>query len=299
MKTLSSGFAAHIAQGVTTLAWCWKLARTDGTIMGFTDHDQDLAFDGVSYLSSSGFTASQMQSSLGLAVDNLEVAGAISAAQITEEDILAGLLDKAAIEIWRVNWTDTSQRQIVRKGTLGQVKRGQQAFQAEIRGLAQALNQPVGESFEFACDADLGDPRCTVDLTDPLLNGTGTVTAFTDSRRFTASGLGAFADAWFSGGKLTWLTGANEGRGMEVKRQGLSVSTASIELWQMMSDAVEIGDTFKITAGCDKQFATCKAKFDNVLNFRGHGLRIPGNDSITSYPSSTQPMDGGSFYGNN
>src|SRR5581483_6673972 len=59
MKTLDSGFAAHIAGTVTTLAWCWKITRADAAVQGFTDHDSDLAFDGVIYAAATGFTASQ------------------------------------------------------------------------------------------------------------------------------------------------------------------------------------------------------------------------------------------------
>ena len=35
MKELDPAFAAHIADGTTTLAWCWKITRRDGVVMGF------------------------------------------------------------------------------------------------------------------------------------------------------------------------------------------------------------------------------------------------------------------------
>jgi uncharacterized phage protein (TIGR02218 family) len=297
MKTLDPDFATHIAQGVTTLCWCWKLTRNDSEVQGFTDHDSDVPFGGVTYLAASGFTASQIQSTLGLAVDNLEVSSALSSDDLNEADLAAGVYDSAAIEIWRVNWTDPSQRVLMRAGTLGEVKRGRGAFQAEINGLAQQLNQPIGKAFGYACDADLGDSRCTIDLTDPTLNGTGTVTSFSDARRFAASGLGSFADGFFTGGKLTWATGANAGRAIEVKRHAVLAGNASFELWQTMSEAIAASDTFTVTAGCDKQFSTCKAKFANVANFRGFPY-MPGNDAVMSYPNQGQTLDGGSRYGN-
>ena len=66
---------------------------------------------------------------------------------------------------------------------------------------------------------------------------------------------------------------------MEVKRHGVAATSVSIELWQAMSEAVAVGDAFTVTAGCDKQFSTCKAKFDNALNFRGFPY-MPGNDAV-------------------
>jgi hypothetical protein len=36
--------------------------------------------------------------------------------RITETDILDGRWDNAAVEVWRVNWADTSQRVLIRAG---------------------------------------------------------------------------------------------------------------------------------------------------------------------------------------
>lgn len=287
----------HLATGTTTLAWCWKITRADTTIQGFTDHDEPLAFAGTTYEAATGFTASEVQSTLGLAVDNLTVTGALSSDTLNETDLAAGLYDNATIEIWRVNWRDPTQRMLMRKGNLGEVKRSGAAFSAEVRGLAHRLNQPTGRVFAYGCDADLGDTRCMIDLDNTLYKGEGIIAVATDARRFTATGLAAYADAWFTGGKLTFTSGANEGRAMQIKRHALSAGVASFELWQQMSEPLAPGDTFTVTAGCDKQFATCKAKFANTINFRGFPY-MPGNDAVIAYPTRTQPLDGGSRYGN-
>lgn len=297
MKTLPAGLQDHLNTGATTLCWCWKLTRNDAVVQGFTDHDGDVVFDGVTYSAASGFTASEVQSLLGLAVDNLTVTGALADDTINEADLAAGLYDNAAIEIWRVNWASPDQRVLMRKANLGEVKRGKTAFQAELRGLAQALNQPVGRAYGNGCDADLGDARCTIDLSNALYKGTGTVIAAINARQFTSSGLDSFADGWFTGGKVVWTSGANANRAMEVKRHGVSSLGVSVELWQAMSEAVAPGDTFVVTAGCDKQFATCKAKFANAANFRGFPY-MPGNDVVTASPVTGADLDGGSRYGN-
>lgn len=297
MKTLPAGLQAHLDGGATTLCWCWKLTRNDSVVLGFTDHDAPVPFGGVSYEAATGFTASEVQSSLGLSVDNLSVIGALSSNALNDDDLAAGLYDGAAIEIWRVNWVDPSQRVLMRKGTVGEVKRGKTAFEAEVRGLVQQLNQPIGRTFGYNCDADCGDARCGVNLAGAAFTGSGTITAVTDNRRFTASGLGSFATGWFTSGKITWTGGANAGRSMEVKLHGQTAASASIELWQAMSKTVAVGDTFSITAGCDKTFATCKAKFANGDNFRGFPHMI-GNDAVVGYATSSSAVDGGSRYGN-
>lgn len=297
MKTLPSGLRDHLDSGTTTLCWCWRIARGDGTVQGFTDHDENIVFGGVTYEAATGFAASEVQSSLGLAVDNLSVTGALSSDAIAEAALDSGVYDGAEVEIWRVNWTMPVQRLLMRKGNLGQVKRGRLNFEAEIRGLAQRLNQPTGRAYGYSCDADLGDGRCTVDLSDAAFHASGAVTVATDARRFSVSGLDSFAPGWFSGGKLVWTSGANNGRSMEIKRHANAVSAVTIELWQAMSEAVAAGDGFAVTAGCDKQFTTCKAKFANQANFRGFPY-MPGNDAVLSYPSRGDLLDGKSRYGN-
>ena len=293
MKSLSPGLQSHLDSGTTTLCWCWRILRSDGTALGFTDHDAPVSFGGTVYAAITGFTASEVQSTLGLAVDNLTVMGALSSEALNEKDLCAGLYDNAAIEIWRVNWSAPDQRVLMRKGSLGEVKRGKTGFQAEVRGLAHVLGQPVGRVYGHSCDADLGDGRCNV----ALAAAAGTVSGVTDARRFTVSGLAAYGDGWFTDGKLTFTGGANLDRAMEVKRHAVSASAVGIELWQAMSEAVAAGDTFCVTPGCDKQFSTCKAKFANPANFRGFPY-MPGNDAVLSYPAASTPLDGGSRYGN-
>jgi uncharacterized phage protein (TIGR02218 family) len=50
---------------------------------------------------------------------------------------------------------------------------------------------------------------------------------------------------------------------------------------------------FTIYAGCDKRLATCRAKFDNVINFRGFP-HMPGNDALRSGPGAGDKLDGSS-----
>ena len=113
-------------------------------------------------------------------------------------------------------------------------------------------------------------------------------------RSFTASGLGAYASNWFTGGLITWLSGANDGRTAEVKLHARSGSTVTIELWQQTSEPIAPSDDFRILAGCDKQFATCRAKFNNVPNFRGFP-HVPGNDFLLSIATRDGNNDGGSM----
>ncbi|WP_421863746.1 DUF2163 domain-containing protein [Parvibaculum sp.] len=274
MKNLSLEFAAHVASGTTTLAWCWKLTRRDGATLGFTEHDRDLSFGGTIYEAAGGFTASALESTSGLNIDNLDVTGALSSARLDEGELAAGLYDDAEIEIWRVNWQDAGQRVLMRKGNLGEVSRSGSAFTAELRGLAHRLNQPVGRLYQYGCDADFCDARCG--LAGAAWTAAGTVMSASGNREIASAGLGAYAAGYFTRGKLTFTSGANEGEIMEVKDHRAG---GGLELWRAMARDIAPGDSFTVTAGCDKQYATCAQKFGNGENFRGFP-HMPGSDFV-------------------
>jgi uncharacterized phage protein (TIGR02218 family) len=284
MKTLSAALQAHLDGGTTTLAWCWRIERSDGVVFGFTDHDRPLAFGGVTYEPESGFAASEIRSGTDLAVDAQEAEGVLTSDTITETDILDGRWDNAEVEVWRVNWNAVGQRVLMRRGAIGQVRRGRLAFVAEVRSLAHVLNQTVGRTFQHACDAELGDARCGVDLDDPAFQASGLVTAVTGDRSFTASGLGIFAAGWFTLGRLTWTSGPNAGRVAEVASHDVAAGERRLALLEAPVRPIAVGHGFTVRAGCDRRLETCRDRFANVPNFRGFP-HIPGQDTVIRYPN--------------
>ncbi len=282
MKSFPQSLQTHLDSGTTTLAWCWRLTRNDGEVFGFTDHDRPLTFDGTTFEPESGFTASEIRAGSDLSVDAQEAEGVLTSTIITETDILDGRWDNATVEIWRVNWADTASRALMRRGAIGQVRRGRLHFVAEMRSLAHVLGQTIGRTFQASCDAALGDARCGVNVNDPANNGTGTVVTLSGDRAFTTSGLAAFADDWFSLGIVNWTSGANTGRKAEVLAHATTGAEVKIILLEAPIRPIVANDTFDIFAGCDKRFETCRAKFANAVNFRGFP-HIPGQDTIIRY----------------
>ena len=278
MKTISPQLAAHLAGEVTTLATCWKLTRRDAVVLGFTDHDRDIVHDATSYKAATGFSPSAVENSASLRVDNLDVEGMLSSESITEEDILAGRYDFAEIDIFQLNYADISQGIIkLRRGWLGEVSLTRTSFVAEVRGLTQLLAQDIGEYFSPSCRAALGDLRCKVSM--PAHTVTGSVTSATGRGKFSDAGRSE-ASALFSGGKITFTSGANHGLSMEVKEYIYSSGNGgSISLALPMPYAIAPGDSYSLQKGCDKISATCHARFSNIANFRGEP-HVPGLDRM-------------------
>jgi hypothetical protein len=95
MKLLSAELQAHLDSGATTLCWCWRLTRRDGIVLGFTDHDRDLMFDGTTFEAAAGFSASEIKEAVGLGIDNLDVEGALQSGRLDEAQLASGLFDDA------------------------------------------------------------------------------------------------------------------------------------------------------------------------------------------------------------
>ncbi len=285
---------AHLEGGLTTVSRAWEVMRTDGVRLGFTDHDRDLTFDGLTFRADSGLTARALSQATGLSVDNSEAMGALRSGALTEADIAAGRYDGAEVICWLVNWADVDARRIMFRGSIGEIRRGTGAFQAELRGLTETLNRPVGRVFQKPCTAVLGDADCGLVVSASGYVHEGPLVGVDENRAFLLGNLAAFAIGWFQRGKLEVLSGAAQGLSSAIKRDHLrNDGTRAIEVWEPLRASPEAGDLVRITAGCDKRFTTCRLKFGNHLNFRGFP-DLPEEDWITVLPSQAKTLNGGS-----
>ena len=292
MTVYSQALADHLGRAVTTVCHCWRLTRRDGQVTGYTDHDRALVVDGSSFEPGSGFSASEARDSLGLSVDTVDVEGALSSDRISDVDIAAGLYDGAKVETFLVNWRAPEEFVLIRTASIGKIVRRDDGFVAELESLTRALDQQNGRYVTRLCDAELGDARCTVLLDQPAFSGSGAVVAVGPVDTVTVSGLDGFASDWFARGVLTWTTGARGGRNQGIVNHRVDAGVVTIVLQSSVGPAIAAGDAFSIVAGCDKSFATCKAKFDNALNFRGFP-HLPGNDTAYGYVADGGNFDGG------
>ena len=292
--SLSAGFLAHLATGATSVCQCWAVARRDGVVLGFTDHDRDLAFEGIVFRAASGMTARALQTGTGLAVDNSEAVGALSDACVSEADLMAGRFDGAEVRNWIVNWQDVGQRLMQFRGSFGEVTRAGGAFRAELRGLSEGLNQVQGLAYQRACSAGVGDARCGVDLARAGLALEVPIVAKGGAGVYNVAAVAGFAQGWFQRGRARMMTGEAAGLVGLVKFDQTEGVLRRLDLWVDFARSAAVGDVIRLEAGCDKSADTCRDRFANFANFRGFP-HIPGEDWMTSYPVSGKGNDGGSL----
>lgn len=295
MRAIDPEFQSWLTAGETTLARCWGVQRTNGTFIGFTDHDLDISFDGMLFLAESGITPTRLKTSLGTSVNTAEAKGilkaglAFSSEFLTEQDIAAGLYDNASVRLWLVDFTNAARRVLLARGYIGRVKRTDVMFEAEFRSLSASLQMETGNKFTRTCSASLGDARCKVNLA-PLAR-TASITALEDEDRFTHSSISPDETNHYAGGILTFTTGLLSGSSFEVSNSG----SGRIALWETPHAAMAVGDQFTVTPGCDKSATTCRDKFANLPNFRGFPF-MPGTDAVAKYAKRDASQRGGSIF---
>lgn len=295
MSSARDALLAHLATGTTTTCQCWTVTRKDGVVLGFTDHDRDVSFDGITFKAASGMTARALQHSNGLAVDNTEALGALSDASVSETDLLAGRFDGASVRNWMVNWQDVSQRLIQFSGFFGEVTRSAGGFRAELRGLSETLNQTQGLAYQKTCSAVLGDVHCGFNLDLPGFAISAPIVAIDSPGLYRIAPQSALSDGWFQRGRVQITSGFAAGLVGLVKFDRADGTTRRLELWVDFPLSPAVGDTIRLEPGCDKVAATCQAKFNNFRNFRGFP-HIPGADWMTSYPVSGKNNSGESLF---
>jgi len=293
MREIPAGLQAHLDGEATTLCNAWRVTRRDGVVMGFTDHDRDLSFGGLAYLAASGFEASETEDGNGLSAEGGDVSGGFSADAIRAEDLSAGRYDGAKVEVFTVNWQDPSQRLLLRTAELGEVRREGGLFRVELRRLTHRLDQIRGRIYARQCDAVFGDARCGMSLA--AYKAIATVTAVRDDMHVEVSGLSGFAERFFRYGVLSFTSGAAKGLSADVEDHRRLEGADELTLWLPMAAEIAVGDTLEVTAGCDKRFSTCKAKFGNGLNFQGFP-HIPGSDFSYGYADGETVHDGSPLY---
>ena len=292
MREMNAATASALAADATTLCHCWRLTRRDGTVLGFTDHDCDLAFAGATFRAATGLDAAQAESAAGFAVAGGEVHGALDDSALVDADLEAGLYDGASVEIWLVDWTDASRRVLMDMAVIGEVRRTEFTFVAELRSLAHRFDEEQGRQFQRNCAADLGDARCRVDLAASSVSTQATIAAIEPGGGLLLTLDDEFEAGFFTDGAILSASGDRHA----IKLHEITVGGDRIVLWTAPSASLVAGARVALRAGCDKSPQTCTQKFGNIANFRGFP-HMPGNDVVAAYPNASGPaMDGGSLF---
>ncbi|MGN7661622.1 MAG: DUF2163 domain-containing protein [Anaplasma sp.] len=275
MKDVTQELLSHISQEIITTAHCCKLTLKDKTVIGLTDCDSDLNFGNILYRSGNGINLSHVCDSSEVSVAYVEV---IMGSLIAQEGMSAESFDHATAEIFLVNYENLSQgKMVLFSGTIAEFTTCDDRVKLTLEGVKHALLNRVGELFSPHCRAKLCDSRCG--LAKERFTFQGSIERVVGHLTFEDTKL-PHKDGYYKYGVITFSKSGNRGVSIDVRDH----REYTVHLVKPAPHPLLAGDTYSITAGCDKNFSTCRTKFDNVSNFRGEP-HVPDLHSI--YP----PMD--------
>lgn len=264
---------------VTSVAYGWRLERSDGVTLGFTSHDCDVVHDGLLLRASPGMQPTTIVASLGLENDGLDVRGALTSDAISSDDLNAGRWDAAYLEIFLFDWADPAAgRRLLANGVLGAVSFSNDAFEAEFLGQKNLFDRSIVPQTSPSCRAGFCDSACG--LNRHRFRHLATIQSVNGDRILLDMPPGVDVGA-FTYGTIRWLEGANCGVSTDIWESDLTGITVAA----LPDRESHIGARVELFEGCDKQISTCANRFANAVNFRGEPY-LPGNDLLTRYPGA-------------
>lgn len=279
MKTFTAGLQAHYQQDQVTLAKVWRITLGDGSIYRLAKHTDKITIGAETFLAANVVRDTVVEMTNGFEADVMQITVLLDGVVFVESDIASGRWSNAVIDILECNYMDATQgTNPIRRGRLGQWNMTKTTVTFEARPLHALLNQSIGRRYLGSCDVDLGSTWCGINLatfTDGIIANV-TVGSVTSRAQFAAASLTQAAN-WFTGGLVTWKSGANVSTPRwEIKAHAVG---GVITLQLPVPNTIAPGDLFDIQVGCDKSWATCQSKFANAINFQGQPF-IPGMDRL-------------------
>lgn len=271
------------------------------TVLTVTDHTRRLTIAGEVY-KPLPMMPTKTSVGDGLKPNNAELTYILTAAGISEADVIGGRWDYARFEYMTVRFpittvalysangavdltTDLAQRMV---GNFGEFKVNTAGhFTVEFRSLSQPLAQELGDIVGSLCVArQLGDFTCGQPMDDYIK--TGVVASVTNSLALTVTlDDGTQADDFFEFGLLQFTDGDNAFYEREVKN---NVGDA-LTLQRPFPFTPQVGDAVTVLAGCNRTLAKCQTFVNpnepsgtNVENFHAFPY-VPGLSKVLRYPA--------------
>ncbi len=278
MRTTTPALASFLAaqraakDAPLLMADCYTFALRSGLILTITNADVPIAMNGAVFAANSllvdGLT---FKSATGLDVDQQHITvAARSSDTIGGVPFLValqrGLFDGCGVQRERAflqSWSAPPLGSVILfKGRVTSIDEiGRTSAEITVASDLVLLDIDMPRNlYQPTCNHTLYDSGCG--LVKNAFGAAGTVASGSSATAILWTG----ASAIFVQGTITFTSGANAGSSANVRN---AAPGASLTLAYPLPSAPAAGDAFTVYQGCDHTSATCRAKFNNLANFRG------------------------------
>ena len=275
MKTVTPELKQRLGLNLTNVCRLLTITRADGEVFHFTDHDDDIPFDGDIYFASSSFEASGISTQINNMTGELDINIILSDNAISYGAVTNGLFDSVPVVIDLIDYTSPQDGVIsVFEGLIVSADTTNKHYvRFRLGGSFGKVARPISERYSPTCRAVFGDKRCKIDLA--LYTTEFEITTVNNPQQFLSAALNSMGTNALAVGRIEWLTGGNAGLMTDVA----SNIAGAVNLLYAPARPIAVGDTGKAIRGCQKTVAACKA-YNNLANYRGEPY-VPGDDGIT------------------
>ncbi|GLR26505.1 DUF2163 domain-containing protein [Limnobacter litoralis] len=270
MKTASDSLKALLASNEFLFADLYTITLINGSVLRYTNADGALVYGGNTF-ANQRIERTSIKSSIGVNVDTMTVTiraglgdliNSVSFPQFATQ----GGFDGALVQLDRAFMSSfgNTNAGVVNLffGRVSEVQPSRTSIDLTVSSMTELLNISMPRNLVSpGCIHNLYDSGCGLDQESFALSRS--VTAISSPTEFAISG--SDADGLFDAGKIIVTSGLNDG----VVRSVKTFSSSTLSLAQPLPFELAVGDTLKAYFGCDKSKATCSAKFNNIIHFRG------------------------------
>jgi len=280
MHAASTALKAFIPENRQYIrAFLYTFTLVSGQVFRWTDADRDITVSG-NVFSSAGpkLKWDTITNAVGTEVSSMTITVADDGSTTTIggltllQAIAMGVFDGAHVEVddlTSATFGDASMGTTNRfSGRLATVQQcGRASAQIELRSYLEFFDTQLPRNvYQPGCLHTLYDAGCT--LSKAAFTATGAVGAGSTSVTIIAASALGQSDGYYALGILTFTSGLNSGLSYAV-RAYTAASTGTLTLERPTLLPAAPGDTFTVSAGCDKTQATCTGRFSNIANFDG------------------------------
>jgi uncharacterized phage protein (TIGR02218 family) len=264
--------AARIGDAPLTIADCFTFTLAAGQTFHLTNWDQSISWNGVTYVANSILIDGlKYKCAVGLEVDKQQITLAAYPATTINgapamQAIANGAFDGARVQRYRVflsNYLTGGVDGVLlfqgRVSTVDSVGRTQAKLTIASDLVVLEYDMPHN-LFSATCSHVLYDQGCTVSR--GAFTFSGSIGAGSSQTQINWAG----AQTGMLQGALNMQSGLNAGVRTTIRAVNPGVS---LVLLYPLPSPVTAGDLFVAYFGCDHTISTCKAKFNNVIHFRG------------------------------
>ena len=148
------------------------------------------------------------------------------------------------------------------------MQRQGQRFSVNLEGPVAQLEKKIGRVFQPGCDAELGDHKCRVDLTQSKWRCETRIRS-AESTSMELPALTGYATGLFVYGHAMFMSGKLAGFRTAIREDVTKADTRHIGFWESLPLRPDPGDKVEMIVGCDKRLTTCVSRFANAVNFQG------------------------------